>query len=95
MGPDSLGSMVERVSWFSPIDYEILLFFERHNIKISPKGLSVNIDYDRTYTGKRLSKLADAGLFESSGGVYQLSDLGERFIAGEVDTEELEERDPT
>ncbi|SEP25286.1 hypothetical protein SAMN04487948_12716 [Halogranum amylolyticum] len=83
--------MVERVSWMSPIDYEILLFFETHDILVSPKVLSVNIGYDRQYTSKRCRVLMDAGILEKDESeLYGLSDSGRAFLAGELDAEVLE-----
>ncbi|RDZ43428.1 phage repressor protein [Haloferax sp. Atlit-19N] len=82
--------MVERVSWFSPVDYEILLFFEEHDIGVSPKIMAFNIDYDRQYVYKRLRSLVDAGLLASEEGVYQLTDFGRDFLAGRVDADDVE-----
>ncbi|OYR80865.1 phage repressor protein [Halorubrum ezzemoulense] len=83
--------MVERVSWFSPIDYEILEFFEDHDILASPKVIGVNIDYDRQYTSKRCRVLLDEGLLDQAqSGIYKLSDRGRSFLAGEVDPDTLE-----
>jgi predicted transcriptional regulator len=88
----SIKEMVERVRWMSPIDYEILLFFEDHEILVSPKVLGANIEYDRQYTSKRCRKLTQEGILEQDGesGLYGLSDRGRRFLAGELDAEEFE-----
>jgi DNA-binding MarR family transcriptional regulator len=92
MNSGQLKDMVERVPWMSPIDYEIILFFDNHDILASPKVVSVNIDYDRQYTSKRLSKLEEAGLLvKESSGLYQLSDLARDFLNGEIDADELDE----
>ncbi|ELZ08694.1 phage PhiH1 repressor protein [Natrinema thermotolerans DSM 11552] len=83
--------MVERVSWMAPVDYEILLFFDEHPIQVTPKVIAANIDYDRQYVGKRCSTLADTGLLKSAGtGLYQLTDTGYAYLAGELDISELE-----
>ncbi|MFC4449812.1 MarR family transcriptional regulator [Halorussus aquaticus] len=85
--------MVERVRWMSPIDYEILLFFEDHDILVSPKVLAVNIDYDRQYTSKRCRKLTQEGILEQDdSGLYRLSDKGRKFLSGDLDAEELEDQ---
>jgi len=84
--------MVERVSWLSPVDYEVLGFFESHDIVTSPKVLAANIDYDRQYVSKRCQKLLSNGLLEQpEAGLYQLSELGRGFLAGEVDVEVIED----
>lgn len=84
--------MVERVPWMSPIDYEILLFFEEHDILVSPKVLGANIEYDRQYTGKRCRALQKADLLKRhDNGLYGLATRGRRFLKGEIDPSELEE----
>ncbi|WP_200820873.1 MarR family transcriptional regulator [Halobellus limi] len=83
--------MVERISWFSPVDYEIFLFLEDHDILISPKMLAENIEYDRQYVYKRLRVLTEAGLLESDDGIYELTDLGRDFLAGDVGEDDLPE----
>ena len=86
-----LDTMVQRVSWMSPIDYHILEFYEEHDIQASPKIVAANIDYDRQYTGKRLKALAEAGLFQQEGdGIYSLTENGRAFLSGEVEPDELE-----
>jgi len=86
--------MVERVRWMSPIDYEILLFFEEHDIRVTPKVLGANIDYDRQYTSKRCRKLLEEGILEKDdSGLYHLSEKGRAFLAGEIDANELEKAD--
>lgn len=87
--------MVERVSWFSPIDYEILLFYDKYDILASAKVISVNIDYTRQYTNKRLNKLTAEGLLEQDdeSGLFGLSDRGRRFLAGDLDASDLEDDD--
>jgi predicted transcriptional regulator len=89
-----LETMVERVSWMSPIDYRILEFFEDYDIQVSPKVLSENIDYERKYTGRRLKTLKSAGLVvQNENGLYELSDRGRAFIAGDLDADELDAPD--
>lgn len=85
--------MVERVSWMAPVDYEILLF-DDHPIKVTPKVLAVNIDYDRQYVSKRCGILSDAGLLESVDiGLYELTELGDVFLEGEIGGRELKKPD--
>jgi len=76
----------------SPIDYEILSFFEEHDILVSPQVIAANIEYDRNYTGKRCRNFAEYGVLDrDENGLYQLSDIGRQFVAGELDPEELED----
>lgn len=92
MPSKELEAMVERVPWMSPIDYEILHFYERYrDIQSSPKVIAANIDYERNYTGKRCRALADADLLEKTDdGLYQLSEMGRKFLDGEVSASDLE-----
>lgn len=85
--------MVERVSWMSPIHYEILQFFDEHDIWITARGISVNINYNRNYTTRECTTLAKRGLLEKDETVYALSDRGRRFLAGDVDASDLEDDD--
>lgn len=88
--------MPGRISWFSPIDYHFWRFFENHDIQISVKGVAANIGYDADYTGRRLRKMRDAGLLlQNDDGLYELSDLGREFLAGDLPVEEVEELDPS
>lgn len=92
MPTDLLRKMVERVSWMSPIDYEILSFFEDHDILASPQVIAANIDYDRNYTGKRCRNFKKYELLErDENGLYELSEKGRAFLAGELDASELED----
>lgn len=84
--------MVEYVSWFSPIDYEILTFFENHDIEASPKVIAVNIDYDRQYTSKRCRELEKNRILEKrQSGLYYLSETGSKLVSGEIDPVDLED----
>ncbi|MFH5802385.1 phage repressor protein [Haladaptatus sp. CMAA 1911] len=90
-----LKRMVTHVSWFAKIDYPIFVFFDNYDIRATPKVVAGNIQYDRSYTGKRLRALRDAGLLiQDDEGFYTISDLGRDFLAGDLAKEELEALDP-
>jgi DNA-binding IclR family transcriptional regulator len=74
----------------SPVDYEILEFFEEHDIVVSAAVLAANIDYDRQYVNRHLNELADEGLLTSDDGMYSLSERGRAFLAGDLDGSEFE-----
>lgn len=62
----------------------------------TPKGMedSGRVRYSRQYIGERCRKLADYGLLQHLGnGVYRITDLGEQYLAGDLDAEKLEEPD--
>ena len=86
-----LDTMVERVSWMSPIDYFILEFYDEYDIQASPKVVAENIDYDRQYTGKRMKVLESEGLLEQGeNDLYQLTSRGREFLSGDLDADDLE-----
>lgn len=88
--------MVERISWFSTIDYQIFEFYQNHDITISPSVLADNIDYHPEYTGSRLRLLQKSGLLnQTEKGYYELSDFGREFLAGNLSDDEVEELDPS
>lgn len=92
MSFDSVQEMVERIASFSPIDYEILIFFESHDIQSSPKVTAANIGYDSHYAGKRLRKMTEVDIFERvDEGLYQLTDFGRRLIDSDLTDEEVEQ----
>jgi len=92
MDDESTREMVERVSWFSPVDYEILMFFEDHDILASPKVIGSNIEYDRQYVSKRCRKLMGANLLrKDETNLYELTDFGRQFLAGDVEPAEIEQ----
>jgi predicted transcriptional regulator len=50
------------------------------------------IRFSRTYINVRCQELAERGLVVNLGnGVYQITDLGEKYLTGEFDTAELDE----
>ena len=85
--------MVERVEWMSPVHYEILNFFDSHDIWISPRDLAKNIDYDNRYVSRECKKLANAEILYQEGQTYRLTELGRDFLAGNADPDDLDEPD--
>jgi predicted transcriptional regulator len=90
--PIDLIHMVERIEWMSPIHYEILGFFDEHDVWISAAALSKNIDYDRNYITRAAPDLVEAGLLQKDGTVYALTDLGRKFLQSEIDAKDIEEK---
>jgi DNA-binding IclR family transcriptional regulator len=92
---DAILRMVERVDWLSPIDYEILKFYEEHDILASAKVVSANIDYSRNYANRRFSTLRQAGLLQKDEetDLYELTDQARKFLAGELNADNLNEPD--
>jgi DNA-binding IclR family transcriptional regulator len=73
-----------------PVHYEILDFFSEHDIWISARGLSQNIDYERSYVSEECTTLVDGGLLQKDGTIYSLTDQGRAFLAGDLDADDLE-----
>lgn len=70
-------------SELSPIEREILLFFEEHDIVLNPASLAANVDYDRNYTARRCNELSRHGLLEKlDGPKYRLTEQGRAFVRG-------------
>ncbi len=86
---------MKQVGWFSKIDYEIMGFFEEHDLEMSPKVLAANLGYHPSYMGRRLRTLRDSELLvQFDNGHYALSDLGREFLTGELSQDEIEALDP-
>lgn len=90
--------MLPRVDWMATADPIILLFLTEHRWQIAanPATIALNCGISQSHTNKRIKMLTDAGLLELADdrGYYRATDLGQRFILGDVGAEELEERDP-
>lgn len=86
--------VMERVPWFSPVDYEILEFFYENNILASPKVIAENIGYDRQYTSKHCRILLEANILsQKESGLYETSSTGDKFLENKISASELEEPD--
>jgi predicted transcriptional regulator len=72
-------------------DERVLEFLHEKDIIASPSVIAANIDYTQEYISRRCRKLTNAGLLQrADASNYRVTDLGERFLAGEVNAEELE-----
>lgn len=73
----------------NPLDEQILEVLE-YGLVLSPKVIAMNIDYNRSNVNKRLSELTEYGLVERiQRGYYEITPLGEQWLAGEVDASDL------
>lgn len=72
-------------------DNRILEILEESGLTLSPKVLAYNADYTRNYMTNRLAELREAGLVERvDEGLYQITDRGRQYLAGEISADELE-----
>jgi hypothetical protein len=59
----------------------------------TPKGMadSGDVRFSRQYIGERCRMLTDYGMLQHLGnGVYRITEVGEQYLEGEVDAENLE-----
>jgi len=72
-------------------DERVLEFLHEKDIVASPTVIAANIDYTAEYISRRCRKLADAGLLQRvDPSNYRLTELGERYLDGDVDAEEFQ-----
>nr|WP_323173206.1 winged-helix domain-containing protein [Natrialba sp. PRR66] len=72
-------------------DERIMEFLQEKDIVASPSVIAANIDYTGEYISRRCRKLADAGLLQRVDPTnYRLTELGERFLGGDVEADEIE-----
>ena len=72
-------------------DERVLEFLHQKDIVASPTVIAANIDYTPEYISRRCRKLTDAGLLQRvDASNYRVTGLGEQFLAGEIDAENLE-----
>ena len=84
--------MRPRVEWMTQGDERILEFLQEKDIVATPSVVAANIDYTGEYISRRCRKLATAGLLQRvDASNYRLTDLGERYLEGDVTADELSE----
>lgn len=85
--------MRPRVEWMTRADDFILELLQEAGISANPSTIAFNIDYDRRYVSQRCRELAENGLLkrvDEDKAMYRITELGERYLAGEVDITEIE-----
>jgi len=81
-----------RVSWMNQTDDRILSLLEECGLMLSPAVIAANLDYTRGWVSKRLRKLLEAGLVrKSQSSYYEITELGEQYLAGEIEAHVLED----
>lgn len=82
--------MRPRVDWMTQADERVLEFLYDKEIVASPSVIAANIDYTQEYLSRRCRKLTNAGLLQRvDASNYRITDLGERFLDGDVDEDEI------
>jgi len=92
--------MRPRVVWMTGNDDTLLEFLDQYDLALKPADIEYNIttrtnaNISYTTVNRRLSMLLEAGLVEKedeTGGRYAITDLGRRYLSGELTEEELAE----
>ncbi|ELZ66077.1 hypothetical protein C457_14895 [Haloferax prahovense DSM 18310] len=72
-------------------DERILEFLHEKDIISSASVIAANIDYTSEYISRRCRKLMDAGLLQRVDPTnYRITQLGERYLTGEVEDDEIQ-----
>lgn len=87
--------MREPASWMQlPIDDRILEALESSQMILSPAVIAINIEKSRDEVNRRLSVLVEHGLITRvQRGYYEITESGERYLAGEIDASNIEPSD--
>lgn len=85
--------MYREVEWLTPSDRPILSEVKDYGGWIKPASLGLNLPYTRQHISVRCGVLAEHDLLERHPDVaaYRLTELGERFLADELEPEDLTE----
>ncbi|OAQ54796.1 PhiH1 repressor-like protein [Natrinema mahii] len=78
-------------SWMqNPTDERILEVLDT-GLMLGPTAIAKNIEKHRVTVSDRLRTLREYGLVDSpEDGYYSITDLGEQYLAGELDADDLE-----
>nr|WP_254832848.1 MarR family transcriptional regulator [Haloglomus salinum] len=84
--------MRPRIEWMTQADERVLEFLHEKDIIASPSVIAANIDYSNEYISRRCQQLAEEGFIQRTDpSNYQITDLGEKFLTGELVEEEEDE----
>lgn len=93
-----------RPHWMTEDDYDILEYLVESGLTLTPKGLAYNLDGIGYFkAASRLQHLREHGMAEfpepiqgvKPTGIYRASELGRRFIAGDITVKQLREAEPS
>lgn len=83
--------------WMMRADLYVLDLLDGVDIALSPLVISFELDYDGDYMSARCRALDEAGLVEKARegkrGLYQITDLGRRYLDEDLSDEERERLD--
>ena len=86
--------MHREVDWMKPADSYILEFLDSCHYngepaRIKPASIALNVPYSANWVGQRCRALAKRGLLNAVDGGYWVSELGQQFVAGDLDVDDL------
>jgi predicted transcriptional regulator len=80
----------QRADWMNPVDDQIMEILKESGAG-TPNSLAQEMGKNNDYLGRRCRELASYGLLDRpSRGLYILTDLGEEYLEGELDANELD-----
>ena len=84
--------MRPRVEWMNQTDDRILELLDESGLILSPAVIAVNLEYNRSWISRRISKLVDFELVEAvNEGYYRITDRGRDYLSGDLDADDLED----
>ncbi|WP_120244771.1 ArsR family transcriptional regulator [Halopiger aswanensis] len=72
---------------------EFLLNEGNREIVATPRVIAENIDFNPGYIRQRMRKLLEEDLvayYDEEAGIYEITDQGRAYLAGEIDAKDLE-----
>jgi len=80
----------QRADWMNPVDDQIMEILKESGAG-TPNSLAQELERNNDYLGRRCRELTSYGLLERpSRGLYVLTDLGEKYLDGDLDASELD-----
>lgn len=77
-------------------EFILRLLADHSEIAMNPSTIAFNTEYSNSYAARRLRALSDHGLVENAaenGPMFQITELGIRYVQGDAELEELEEKE--
>ncbi|MFC7193242.1 hypothetical protein ACFQL7_27935 [Halocatena marina] len=86
-------TMLPTASWFHAADRSLLRFYGEHSngpFFCPPGAAGLNVSISKDHARRRAKVLTVAGLLERQGTNYRITDLGLRYVRGEMNQDDLE-----
>jgi hypothetical protein len=89
--------MLATAAWFHPADRALMRFYGGHRdgeFFCGPGAAGLSISISEKHAQRRCRTLAAAGLLDSRGNSYRLTETGWRYVRGEMNSDELAALNP-